>query len=373
MTNNECKEKLTGIIALLRLSGIGRGRYHSLIKAFGSTEHIFKASIKQLEEVPKISHSVASEIQNNLKLDEAKTIAAKIIDLGWNVHFHNNDSFPKQLFSITAHEIPPVLFSIGREISFDDKLIGIVGARHATEQGKQFAYSLATSLANAGVTVVSGMAEGIDSTAHKGTLDAKGHTIAVWGSSLDIVYPPSNKALAELLKKEGTVFSEYLPGTSPMKNHFPQRNRIIAGFSDGIVVVEAGQKSGALITAEVGLSYQKQLFAMPGFPGSKMSIGTNQLIKNGARLITSIQDIFDELPLLKGEIAAKQFVSLPEMTDIEKKIIHLFADGPKQVDNISREVRLSVPELMEFLLALELKGIVKELSGKRFTLSEEYA
>ncbi len=372
MINNECKEKLTGIIALLCLPGIGRGRFHNLISVFGTPEHIFKASIKQLEEVPQISHTAASEIHNNIDFDKAKTIVSKIIQLGWNIHFHNDDSFPKQLFSILPKEIPPVLFSIGKEISFDDKLIGIVGARHATEHGKQFAYSLASTLTRRGIIVVSGMAEGIDSAAHKGVLDAKGHTVAVWGSSLDIVYPPSNKSLAELIKKDGTVFSEYLPGTSPIKTHFPQRNRIIAGFSDGIVVVEAGHKSGALITAEIGLSYGKQLFAVPGLPAAKMSTGTNQLIKNGARLITSIDDIFEELPLLKGKIAAKQFVRLPDMTDIEKKIVHLFSDGPKQVDNISREVSLAVPELMEFLLALELKGIVKELSGKRFMLSEEY-
>ncbi len=372
MTNNENIEKLTEILALLRLSGIGRGRFYALINAFGSPQKIFKASISQLAEVPRISHTIASEVHNNINFVEAKNIASKIFELGWNVHFYNDESFPKQLFTISAKEIPPVIFSIGKEISFDDKLIGIVGARHATEQGKQFAYNLAASLSRAGIVVVSGMAEGIDSAAHKGALDAGGHTVAVWGSSLDIVYPPSNKMLAELIKKNGTVFSEYLPGTAPMKNYFPQRNRIIAGFSDGIVVVEAGKKSGALITAEIGLSYEKQIFAMPGLPSSKMSIGTNQLIKSGARLITSIDDIYEELPLLKGEIAAKQFVRLPDMTDIEKKIVHLFSDGPKQVDNISREVSLAVPELMEFLLALELKGIVKELSGKRFMLSEEY-
>ncbi len=357
----------------MQLSGIGRGRFYNLINTFGSPESVFKASIKQLEEVPRIPHSVASEIYNNIDFEKAKQVAQQIENLGWNVHFYNDASFPKQLFSISTKEIPPILFSIGKEVSFDDKLIGIVGARHATEQGRQFAYNLATSLARAGIIVVSGMAEGIDSAAHKGTLDAGGHTVAVWGSSLDNVYPPSNKQLAEFIKNKGTVFSEYLPGTSPMKNHFPQRNRIIAGFSDGIVVVEAGQRSGALITAEIGLSYQKQIFAVPGLPGSKMSIGTNELIKSGARLITSIQDIYEELPLLKGEIAAKQFIALPEMTDIEKKIIQLFSDGPKQVDNISRDVSLSVPELMEFLLALELKGIVKELSGKRFMLAEEYA
>ena len=316
---------------------------------------------------------MASEILTHINLEKASEISAKVLQLGWNVHFYDEESFPKQLYSISLKEIPPVLFSIGKELKFDDKLISIVGARHATEQGKQFAYNLASTLASSSIIVVSGMAEGIDSAAHKGALDAGGHTVAVWGNSLDKIYPPSNKGLAEIIKNKGTVFSEYLPGTAPLKTHFPQRNRIIAGLSDGIVVVEAGIKSGALITAEIGLSYGKQIFAVPGGPSSKMSLGTNALIKSGARLLTSVEDIYDELPRIKGEISVKQFVGLPEMSETEKKIIKLFSDGPKQVDNISREVSLAVPEVMGFLLALELKGIVKELSGKRFMLSEDYA
>ena len=372
MIKIDIKEKLTSIITLLSIPGVGSGRYHKLIKKFSSIENIFTASVNQLEEIPGISHALAGTIKNNRDENKAKEIAAKIIQLGWNIHFHNEPSFPKQFYSITGREIPPLLFSIGKEIKPDDKLIAIVGSRHATEKGKQFAYQLAQSLVSSNIIVVSGMAEGIDSAAHKGTLDSSGHTVAIWGASLDKVYPPSNKTLAEQIAQTGTVFSEYLPDTPPDRAHFPQRNRLIAGLSDGIVVVEAGQKSGALITANLALTYEKELFAVPGAPAAKLSLGTNQLIKNGAKLLTSVDVIFDELPRLKGNIRVRQFKQMPDLTEIERKLVKLFSEGPQQVDKISRTVNLSVPELMEFLLALELKGIVKELSGKRFILSEEY-
>ena len=372
MTSVDLKDNLTEHIALLSVQGIGRGRFHSLVKTFGSIQKVFDASVNALESVSGISNSTAKEIKNNIDFDKAKELAARIIQLGWNVHFYNDDNFPKQLYSISGKDIPPILFSVGRELSPTDKLIGIVGSRHATETGKQFTFNLASQLAASGIIVVSGMAEGIDAAAHKGALESGGHTVAVWGSSLDIVYPSSNKELAKQIAEHGTIFSEYLPGTDPARAYFPERNRIIAGLSDGVIVVEAGQKSGALITAEQALTYNKELFAVPGLPSSKMSIGSNQLIKNGATLLTSIDDIFETMPRLKGEIKVKQFKQLPDMTETEQKIINLFTSGPQQVDKISREINLPVPELMEFLLALELKGIVKEISGKRFILSEDY-
>lgn len=372
MTSKDLKDKLTEHIALLSIQGIGRGRFHSLVKTFGSIQNVFNATENALESVSGISNSLAKSIKSTVDFDKAKEVAEKIIQLGWKVHFYNDDNFPKQLYNISSKDIPPILFSIGKEIIPTDKLIGIVGSRHATETGKQFTFNLAGQLASSDIIVVSGMAEGIDAAAHKGALESGGHTVAVWGSSLDIVYPPSNKELAKQIAKHGTIFSEYLPGTDPVRAYFPERNRIIAGLSDGVIVVEAGQKSGALITAEQALTYNKELFAVPGLPSSKMSIGSNQLIKNGATLLTSIDDIFETMPRLKGEIKAKKFKQLPDMTKTEQEIINLFTSGPQQVDKISREINLPVPELMEFLLALELKGIVKEISGKQFILSEDY-
>ncbi len=370
MTNSELKERLTGAIALLKIPGVGRVRYNKLVKKFGSPEGVFEASLDELSVVDRISRGIASNTKKECDLQEAGQIASKIVQLGWRVMFLGDENYPEQLKRIPAP--PPVLFATGEELGHDEKLIAIVGTRHSTEAGELFTYKLAAELVNEGITVVSGMAEGIDSAAHKGALDAGGKTIAVWGSSLDIVFPASNRNLAGKIKKQGAVYSEYFPETRPDKAFFPERNRIISGLSSGIVVVEAGKKSGALITAEHGLEQGKEIFAVPGGPGAAKSQGVNDLIKKGARLLTSVQDIFDELPLLKNQILVKKFRRLPDMTETEQKIVGLFAEGPKQLDQISREAKLPVGELTEFMLVMELRGIIRELPGKRFVLSEDF-
>lgn len=372
MTNKENKEKLTGYIALLSVPGIGRGRFHKLFKKFGSIDKIFSASLKELENIPDISHRLAHAILNQHDFNLASEKAARVIQLGWQVFYFDESDYPLLLKNIPQSDVPPCLFVEGDPENFGENAIAIVGSRHATEKGRRFAETLAAELAGNKITVVSGMAEGIDSYAHRGAIKAGGKTWAVWGNSLEIVYPPSNKSLAKEIVTSGATISEYLPETRPDKNHFPQRNRIISGLSQAVVVVEAGRKSGALLTASQALLQQRTLFAVPGHPTDKMSEGCNQLIQNGARLISSVNDIFDELPRLKGKVIAKKFVPPDDLTEIEKKIIDLFSKGPQQVDNLSRELNLSVSELMEFLLALELKGLIQEISGKRFELAEQH-
>lgn len=373
MTNKNIKQKLTGYIALLMVPGIGRGRFHKLLRKLGTTEKVFSSSLRELENIPDISHNLAYSILNGHDFEKASAQAARIIQLGWQVCFFDEPDYPQLLKTIPESDIPPYLFMNGNSTSFGDNTIAIVGSRHATEKGRKFAEKLAADLTGNGLIVVSGMAEGIDSYAHRGAIKAGGKTWAVWGNSLDIVYPPSNKLLAQEIVANGVAISEYLPETKPDKIHFPQRNRIIAGLSQAVIVVEAGRKSGALLTASQALLQQRALFAVPGHPFDKMSEGCNHLIQNGARLITSVNDIFDELPRLKGNIIAKKFIPPDDLTEIEKKIIELFSKGPQQVDNLSRELNLSVSELMEFLLALELKGLIQEISGKRYELAEQYA
>ncbi len=295
MTKSELKERLTETIALLQIPGVGRGRFHKLVKAFGSPTKVLESSVSRLESVPGVSHAIASDIHAKQDIEEARKLASRVIQLGWTVMFPGSPEFPASLLNIPQSDIPPVLFRSG-DAGANEKMIAIVGTRHPSEQGRMFAYNLAKALAEAGIVVVSGMAEGIDAAAHKGALDAGGITIAVWGNSLDKIYPPSNKKLAELIVKQGAAYSEYFPETAPDRAHFPERNRIISGLSDGIVVVEAGKKSGALITAAQALAQHRELFAVPGAPGAKSSEGSNALIKQGARLLTSIDDIFDELP-----------------------------------------------------------------------------
>lgn len=368
MTNSENKNRLTSAIALLNVPGIGGLRYGKLIKAFGDTVGVMAASIDNIAEVNGISRAMASTIKHEIDFEKAAQTAARIVQLGWSALFIGDSDYPHSLKQIP--DAPPILFRLGEPLLPDDKAIAIVGTRLPSEGGKMFTRNLAAKLAQEGITVVSGMAEGIDSAAHRGALDAGGKTIAVWGSSLDIVYPPSNKVLAEEIRTKGAIYSEYFPDTKPDKSTFPNRNRIISGLSLGIIVIEAGEKSGALITANHALEQGRELFAVPGSPDLARSRGVNNLIKKGARLLTSVEDIFDEMPQLKGEIQVKRFKKLPDLTEAERKIIELFSEGPLQIDQLSRDTRLPISDIMELVLAMELKGVLRELPGKRFALSE---
>lgn len=371
LTNGEMKDWLVDCIGLLRIPGVGRTRYRRLVEAFGSPARVLSASVAELERVKGMSRTIASAVKDEYNGPEARTLASKIIQLGWAALRPEDAEYPQPLHS--THDAPQLLFRLGEATPPDEKMIAIVGTRKPSEKGRLFASQLGATLARSGITVVSGMAEGIDSAAHNGALEGGGKTIAVLGSALNVIYPATNKGLAERIKQQGAIYSEYLPGAKPDRAFFPERNRIISGLSRGVVVIEAGKKSGALITATHALEQGRELFAVPGSPHDCMSEGTNELIRRGARLTTSPDDIFDELPTLRGEVAARRFVQLPDMTDDEKKLTTLFAAGPMQVDQLSRAAELPVPQLMGLLLALELKGVVRELSGKRFVLAEEYA
>ncbi|MBD3333499.1 DNA-protecting protein DprA [candidate division GN15 bacterium] len=369
LTNNELKEHLVTIVGLLSVEGIGPTRYHRLIRAFGSPDAVLQASEVKLSEIKGVSEDLAHRIAT-LDLSEARQMASRVVQLGWHISVLGEEDYPSLLANINCP--PPVLFWQGELSGADDQTVAIVGTRRATEQGLALARELAGALAELGMTVVSGMAEGIDSAAHIGALEAGGRTIAVWGSSLDHLYPPSNRGLAERISTQGALLSEYLPDTRPDRATFPQRNRIISGMSQAIVVVQAGKRSGALITAAHALEQNRELFAVPGSPRSRASEGTNDLIKRGAALLTSVEDIFDALPRLRGQAQAKAARNLPDMTATEQNLIDHFKAGPLQIDQLSRSAQLPVPEVMELLLALELKGIVREVSGKRYMLSDNY-
>ncbi len=364
----ELKTRLSDAVALLSIPGVGKGRYTKLVKRFGTPSSVLGASLSQLEAVSGISRTVASAIKTNYDPDEAHKTAAQVERLGWAPLFPGDSEYPPLLDQVP--EPPPLLFRNGEPVAKDDKMIAIVGTRRCSEPGKRFANSLARELVKTGITVVSGMAEGIDSAAHIGALAGGGKTIAIWGTSLDIVYPRTNRLLAEKIVGQGAAYSEYVPGTEPDRAYFPERNRIIAGMVDGLVVVEAGEKSGALISAGYGLEYGRELFAVPGRPDSRKAIGTNRLIKAGAKLLTSVDDIFRELPRLKGEVTATKFKRLPDMTDMERAMLDRLTDGPVQIDQLSRISDIPISDTMELLFALEIKGVVKEISGKRYILAE---
>jgi len=361
------KEKLVNLITLNSIEGVGVNRLYRLINAFGSAGAALEASISQLTDIPDIGRETASKIKNNPDRDKTIELIEKIISLGWGIFIYDEAEYPQPLKNV--NDRPPYIFHLGDYNENDFNAVAIVGSRNSTDEARSFTESLAMQLAENRVTVVSGMARGIDTSAHRGALKSNGRTIAVFGSSLDIIYPPESREIAKKISENGCIFSEFLPGTEPFGPNFPRRNRIISGLSQAVIVVEAAEKSGAISTAGHALAQNREVFAVPGPPRRESSRGTNLLIKQGARLLTSVEDIFTELPRLRGDIKARQVQSFEDLTDSEKSVLKYFSEGPIHIDILSRHLDKPVPDLLQILLALELKGIIKELAGKRYILA----
>lgn len=294
----------------------------------------------------------------------------------------NDKNYPKNLRNI--YNPPKALYVNGTLDARDETAVALVGSRRASMYGIETCEKLAYELAVRGVTVVSGMARGIDSAAHRGALRAKGRTIAVLGSGHNHIYPPENDKLYHEIVKTGAVVTEYENDVEPMPYHFPQRNRIISGLSLGLVVVEAARNSGALITADFALEQGRDVFAVPGKISSHTSSGTNDLIKDGARLVQTADDIMEELsvfqmkPLAGGE-REKQEESREKktkayiydsLTEDERKTYKVLEEEPVYIDEISKKTKLRLPMLSKILLSLELKKLISELPGKQFVRKE---
>jgi DNA processing protein len=273
--------------------------------------------------------------------------------------------YPDNLRQI--HDPPPFFYIKGGFLPQDRLAIALVGSRAASAYGREVTRELAAGLAERGVTIVSGLARGIDAEAHTATLAVKGRTVAVLGSGLDIIYPSEHKSLAEAIAAGGAVVSEFGMGTKPEAVNFPYRNRVISGLALGTVVVEATERSGSLITAQCALDQGREVFAVPGNVGASRSRGTNRLIKEGAKLVENIEDILSEIApaLQRQEKLAPQFPSTPLAED-EEKIFHLLAGEQVHVDVLIARSGLSPARALEVLLGLELKGLVTQLPGKYF-------
>ncbi|MEE9500396.1 MAG: DNA-processing protein DprA [Candidatus Omnitrophota bacterium] len=275
--------------------------------------------------------------------------------------------YPDNLKNI--YNPPEKLFVDGEILPSDNNAIAIVGTRRASYYGMEQCEKLSYDLAIRGITIISGMARGIDSAAHRGALKAKGRTIAVLGSGHNHIYPPENKKLYGEIVKNGAVVSEYEPDIPPFRTNFPRRNRIISGMSKGVVIIEAPRKSGALITADFALEQGRDVFALPGNISSLRSSGTNALIKEGAKLVEGISDILEEL---KNVIDIKEIDSadskpgLEKCSSDEKMIFGILSDKSKSIDEISSIANLPVYKISEALLKLELKRLIKGLPGENF-------
>ncbi|MFA5144212.1 MAG: DNA-processing protein DprA [Candidatus Omnitrophota bacterium] len=290
--------------------------------------------------------------------------------------------YPKNLKNI--HTPPKALYVNGALLERDEMAVAIVGSRRATQYGLETSERFGFELAARGVTVVSGMAVGIDSAAHRGALKARGRTIAVMGSGHNIIYPPQNKDMYGEIARSGAVITEYGDDAPPLAQHFPARNRIISGLSLGVVVVEAARNSGALITANFAAEQGRTVFAVPGKVSSSRSSGANELIKDGACLIQSVDDILEELAIKTEPASADERELLDakifrqtkayvynSLTEDERKIYKSLSETPLYIDEILRISGMEHAKVSQMLLSLELKKLVKQLPGKQYIRTED--
>ncbi|MFH1542887.1 MAG: DNA-processing protein DprA [bacterium] len=278
----------------------------------------------------------------------------------------DDESYPELLKNI--YDPPPVLYVKGQLPT--QKTLAIVGTRRATRYGLEMAKKLAYELASCGITVVSGLAAGIDTEAHKGALEAKGKTIAVFGCGVDTVYPASNRSLAKEIESSGALVSEFPLGVGTEKGNFPRRNRIISGLSLGTIVIEGHYKSGAMITAKQALDQGREVFAVPGQAGMEQSMGPHWLIKQGAKLVESVDDVLEELNIeYRAQNAERETHDFSGLSSVEQEIVKTLSREPKHIDNISLDSRLAIPQVSSLLLMLEMKKIVRQVPGKMFLLA----
>ncbi|GIW45492.1 MAG: DNA polymerase [Candidatus Binatia bacterium] len=353
-------------LALRMVPGVGPVVYQALLRAFHEPRTILEADRDALECAglrPEVAQAVRSfnrwrDVERDL--DRLRRAGAVLVT--WNdVHY------PALLRQI--HDPPPFLYLLGELHPADNLSVAVVGSRHPTSYGLRMAREITVGLVQFGVTVVSGLARGIDAAAHWAAVKEGGRTIAVLGSGVDVIYPPEHKALAQRMITRGAIVSELPMGAQPDAENFPARNRIISGMSRGTIVVEAAEKSGSLITAHVAAEQGREVFAVPG-PVGERSRGTHRLIRNGATLTESARDVIEELAPQLLQRAASPAPQQRELPLEAAPIIALLRGHPLHVDELIARTGQPATQVLTTLLDLELKGIVQQLPGKCFALAE---
>jgi len=346
---------------------IGPAKIRALLDHFGDLEAAWRADAGALAQAGldrlAIRNLVRMRDQLDLEAEMDKLARRQVTPLTWE-----DEAYPSLLKQIYAP--PPVLYVRGQLLPDDEWAVGLVGTRRATAYGKQVARMLGQDLARSRVTVVSGLARGIDAIAHQAALDAGGRTIAVMACGLDRVYPPEHRNLAHAIMERGALVSDYPLGTPPEAGNFPPRNRIISGLSLGVVVIEAGSRSGALITAEFAAEQGREVFAVPGNIVSRASTGCNRLIHDGAKMVLDVQDILEELNLTMVEVQAQAREILPA-DETEAQLLDLVSDAPVHVDEICRQSELPIHQVSSALAMMELKGMVRQVGGMNYILARE--
>lgn len=349
------------------IPGIGRVRFSVLESYFGSLERAWYASASELQAAGLDSRSIKAIISKRAQISldaEMEKLARHHVDvLTWN-----DPSYPARLKEI--YDLPPVLYKRGTLIPEDEWAVAVVGTRRPTVYGRQVTEQLISDLARNRITVVSGLARGIDSIAHETALKWQGRTIAVMGCGLDMVYPPEHLKLAQAIMEHGCLLSEHPLGTLPRAENFPRRNRLMSGISLGVLVVEAGEKSGALITANFAVEQNREVFAVPGSVLSPTCSGTNRLIQQGAKLVLSIQDILEELNLTTVAQQLEMKEAVPA-NDVESLVLKYLSAEPTHIDEVRRKAGLPIATISSTLSIMELKGMVRQVGGMNYVLCRE--
>lgn len=351
--------------ALRAVPGIGNVLYKRLLERFTSPEGVFAASAGMLSSVHGISPALAAVIRSQASSSFADRESDRLSRSSARLVTFTSDSYPALLRELP--DPPPYLYYYGT-LEPQELCVAIVGSRRSSNYGRMVTERISAELAEHGVTVVSGLARGIDTAAHRGALDGGGRTIGVLGSGIDQLYPPENRELAVRMAETGAVITEFPFGMEPLAENFPRRNRIVSGLAKGVLVVEASENSGSLITARLALEQGRDVFAIPGNINSAVSRGSNLLIREGAKLVMGVEDILEELPLRRlssgrGESPA------PQLSTAEETVWRIAAESPAHIDEITSKSSLTVGEVSAILLRLELKGLVTQLPGKIFSVT----
>jgi DNA processing protein len=347
--------------------GIGAVRMKNILDYYGNLEIAWNAPASGLISAGLPARVVENFIQVRKSVDLEK-VMEKVTSQGVKVCTWEDDIYPKRLKEI--NQPPPVLFIKGTINVEDDWAVSVVGTRKITPYGRQVTAEIARFLAENGVTVVSGLARGVDAIAHQTAVQSGGRTFAILGSGVDVIYPPEHRKLAEEISKQGAVISDYPMGTQPESSNFPPRNRIIAGLSLATIVVEAGETSGALITAKFAVDQGRDVFAVPGSILAPQSDGTNRLIEEGARPLLHMSEILEVLKLEnipEKQNNRKTISATPE----EKKLLAFLSQEPKHIDEICNNAALPIQTVSATLTMMELKGLVTQVGGMNYVAARE--
>lgn len=356
-------------LALLQLNltpGIGPRLQSLLLNRFGSAMQIFAASGSELLAIDGIGAKLSAELTRGRDLAGARRELERSAALGIELLWSGDSGYPVNLSKI--HDPPPVLYAKGRPAPEDALAVAIVGSRRCTHYGRQQAEKFASALARAGVTIVSGLARGIDAAAHRGALSAGGRTLAVCAPGLAHLYPPEHRELADEVIASGALLSESPVDRGAQPGLFPQRNRIIAGLSLGVLIVEAGRKSGALHTARHANEQGRDVFALPGRVDSLASEGCHNLIRDGAILVQSADDILDALGPMTRPVATSQGETIHSprelnLNEVEREILNLIDTAPTEIDRVLAQTNLAASQVLSTLTVLEMKKLVRRLPG----------